>query len=161
MGAWGLGPFDNDTAADLADDLADDLGDPALVVEQLTEVLAEAGDTPPDEPLDADLGAEALAAAEVVAALAGHPGEALAAAELAEGDQEPPSLDVLANWCRGEQGAGALDGAPGLPRLALRAVVRVMADGSELAELWDEAPEQGRAWREVTAGLRARLSAAG
>lgn len=159
MGTWGLGPFENDTAADFVGDLADDLSNGELVVEQIAEVLTEAGGTPLDETLDADLGIEALAAAELVAAIVGRPGEALAAAGPDAGDDDPLSMDQLAAWCRTADAAKALAQTPGLAKQAIRALDRVLAADSELAELWEETAEDGRAWREDVLRLRTRLGA--
>jgi len=114
MGAWGLGPFDNDTAADWAADLDDasSAERPALIREALTAALEA------DEYLDADDASIAVAAAAVVAAL----------------QDGGPALD---------EGYGPTVGSlhlePELRGLAARAVARVLGEESEWRELWEEA----------------------
>ena len=82
----------------------------------------------------------ALAAAEVVAALQGHP---------------PPDLpDGAAAWVSQH---AAVDGST-LAALALTAIARTRAN-SELAELWEETDEAA-AWGAVVDGLVSRIQAA-
>src|SRR3979490_726956 len=114
MGAWGTGPFDNDEAADFAGGL-DDLGGAAradAVREALTRAAEQA------EFLDADDAAVAVAAA------------ALVAAQCPGGDE----VDSV---------HGPRESLPQLPddvrSLAAVALDRVLADDSELKELWEEA----------------------
>jgi hypothetical protein len=119
MGAWGSGPFDNDTAADWAYELVDAASvDDALVV--LKSALSAAAEMPEGEYLDADLGSCAVAAASVVAAGAGH-----AAGDLPEN---------IAEWLAAHGSA-----VPATLRLlASRALARTTSANSELAELWSE-----------------------
>lgn len=114
MGAWGTGPFDNDTAADWSADL-ENADDPAhLIAETLTLAAdAEAG-------VDADVAHEAVAAA---AALAGG----LAAGLDVDPHHGPKDLSVPPT--------------PELAALAVRALDRVAEPGSAWRELWDEAGE--------------------
>ncbi|MFF1823737.1 DUF4259 domain-containing protein [Kribbella sp. NPDC058245] len=112
MGTWDESVFGNDTAADWGANLAD--ADDEQVVRATLE-LAEGGDF-----LGASDGMKVLAAAEVVAAAGGRPLVANAYSE-----------EVLA-W------AAARPGLAELAPLAVRAVVRVVGDGSELRELWEE-----------------------
>lgn len=111
MGTWNATAFGNDDALDFAAELVD-TGNAALIEETL-RVAAE-----PDRDLEAPECQQALAAAEVVAAMNGRP-----SGDLPE--------DVAA-WAS-EQGASADD----LVALARRAVERVASD-SELKELWEE-----------------------
>ena len=129
MGAWGVGPFDNDTAADWLAEL-EELGEAAI-----RDALTAAADPGDDAYIEIDAAAEALAAAEIVAASCGHAAPSLPAAALA--------------WV----------GAHGVPpddlvELALGAAKRV-GDASELRELWDEAANP--AWLTAVHDLRFRL----
>lgn len=141
MGAWDSGSFDNDTAADWAGDLVEE-GD----VETVREALVAAAEVPADEYLDSDEGTEAIAAAEVVAAAAGRPGE-----------RDAYSEGVL-DWAAEHQEAGS----PELLELARRAVDRVAGPESELRDLWLEDEEEGadvsdHEWVRAVAELRSRL----
>lgn len=116
MGTWGHGPFDNDTAADWGNDL-DDLPAaerPTAVRAALERALAE------DGYLDGDYGTEAVAAAAVVASQCSG-GPSLEPPYAPE-EPVPPLPDDL-------------------PPLALRALNRVCAPDSELAELWSDGVE--------------------
>ncbi|MGC4788873.1 DUF4259 domain-containing protein [Micromonospora sp. DT178] len=120
MGTWAAGPFDNDVAADWCGDLDEASPErrPLLVEQALREAAGE------DDFLDSWPGAKAVAASAVVAAhLPGGPPVDSAYA--------PDFLTA----------GGRLTLSAELPALALRALDRVLADGSELAELWDEAGE--------------------
>jgi Domain of unknown function (DUF4259) len=132
MGAWGSGPFENDDAGDWVYDLegADDF---ALVRDAL--------DVAGSRYLDAGEGAAAVAAAVVVAAAFDPTGV----------DGVPEAVTA---WL--DDHARHVD--PGDRRLATAALDRVVGERSELAELWDEAPD-GPAWREGIATLKARPSA--
>lgn len=69
MGVWGVGPFENDVAADWAFEFADaDIGRGLALVR---DALVAAADIGPAEYLDGDLGTNALAAAELVALING------------------------------------------------------------------------------------------
>ncbi|WP_371495681.1 DUF4259 domain-containing protein [Kitasatospora sp. NBC_00374] len=131
MGTWDIGPFDNDTAADFCGGLdRADAGERAgLVRAALDGALACPG------YLDSDEGAPAVAAAALVAA------------------QGPGGEPHRSAYGPGEP-------LPALPAefgpLAVRALDRVVADGSELAGLWDDAGH-GELWRRDIARLRAVL----
>ncbi|MFJ1757122.1 DUF4259 domain-containing protein [Kitasatospora sp. NPDC088134] len=136
MGTWDIGAFDNDHAADFSGEL--DEAAPAergaLLRTALTEVLAVGA----DDYLDSDVAVTAVAAAALIAAQCpnGTP------VTTAYGPQEPlPAL------------------AADLRPLAVAALTRVLAEESELAELWDETDE-GPAWRADVARLRTVLTAA-
>lgn len=131
MGAWGAGAFENDDAMDwVALDL-EDSRDAGPVVGALR--VAEG-----DGYLEAPEGSVAIAAAEVVAALAGRPGTGL-----------PEEVEY---WVRERDGVERET-----VELAAHAVGRVRnGPGSELRELWEEAGQPEEWYGEVD-GLLARL----
>ena len=134
MGAWGLGPFDNDDAADLAGEL-ESLDDSAGL-----EALIAALGAVDGEYIEADEGARAVAAAEVVAGIVGQPGPTTSYNEAAMGwiqRTSPPSNGALVDF-------------------ALAVLERVMGEASELAELWDDA---GEPWSDSVSELSGRLRA--
>jgi hypothetical protein len=129
MGADGVGAFDNDGAMDWVAEL-EGRGEAAI-----RDALTAVAKADVDSYVEAPAAEEALAAAEVVAALAGHRAENLP--------------DEVCAW---------ID-AHGIPAddlfdLALRATKRV-ASSSELRELWDEAGADE--WLAATRDLRYRL----
>ena len=133
MGAWGTGPFDNDDAADFAASL-DDL-DTDEKPEAIREALAEAAQE--TDYLERDEGGAAVAAA------------ALVAAQQPDGDQF-------------ESVYGPKQPVPDLPeefrQLALDALTRVLADDSELNELWSDSPD-GETWFAMITRLTEALTA--
>lgn len=130
MGAWGVDSFANDDALDWVAEL-EERGLPAVDA-ALGGVLELE-----DEYLEAPAACAAIAAAEVVAALAGHPATTL-----------PPEVT---EWVAAHRGGFQ----PELVALARRAVERIVAE-SELRELWAESEELG-AWEVSVADLRSRL----
>lgn len=130
MGAWGHKSFENDDAVDFVATVGE-VGSPEPVVEAL--VIAEEAE--PNE-LDAPQASEAIAAAEIVAAMLGKPAEDF-----------PDGLEDFL--------AGAAPPTPAFIKLAIKATKRVLAD-SELKELWDEG-DGGDQWRADVEGLLARL----
>jgi hypothetical protein len=134
MGCWGIGTFENDDAADWVWSLEERDG-----LEALERALA----APPNSGyIEAPEACEALAAAEVVAALLGHP-----AADL--------SVEV-ARWVAAHRG---LDARP-LRDSALSQVRAVLGGNSELRELWEENEEEFPFWKATVEALIARLSSA-
>ena len=135
MGAWGVLAFDNDAANDWAYDL-EETTDLKLVESALDEVA-----TTGSEYLDSDLGCNALAACEVLARLRGQAGYTDAYTEKVDKwvatHQIVPSTEILSR--------------------ASAAIDRILADGSELSELWDEG--SGDEWRASVEDLRRRLHA--
>ncbi|GAB3932714.1 hypothetical protein GCM10029976_039070 [Kribbella albertanoniae] len=132
MGTWDATVFGNDDAADWADILVNaDLEQ--LVADALERATGSAG----AEYLRYSKGVQALAAAEIVAAAAGAPTDANAYNERA------------LEWASGRARLASLT------PVAIRAVDRVVADDSELAELWAEGDET--AWLKTTDDLRERL----
>jgi hypothetical protein len=131
MGAWGIDPFENDDAADFADALAEAApGDrEGLIRDALIRTIGSR------DCLEASDGMEAVAAAALVAAQlpGGEP--------VTTGLAPETALPVF---------------AADLRTLAADALQRVLAEDSELAELWDDA-EEGPRWRKSVSVLRAVL----
>ncbi|MEU9305629.1 DUF4259 domain-containing protein [Streptomyces sp. NPDC048269] len=128
MGTWDIGPFDNDTAADFGGDL-----DEAAMEEResmIRRVLERAA--APADHLDAPDAERAVAAAALVAA------------------QHPDGEAACSNY-------GPSEPLPELPEdlrmLAVDALEQVIAELSELAELWGEAVD-GPKWRQDITRLR-------
>ncbi len=113
MGAWDIGPFDNDMAADFAGAL--DRAPAARRVELVRAALLNAIAAP--DYLDVDDGAQAVAAATLVAA------------------QCPGGEPVVSGYAPKQE-------VPAFPAelriLAAKALDRVVADDSELAEGWGD-----------------------
>jgi len=127
MGAWGTGHFENDDAMDLIAGVQGP-GD-------LDRVLRAAAESE-EASVDASVASEAMAAAEVVAAMMGRP----------SGDcpeELTKRLDAL----------GAPE--PALVRLAQESVSRVLME-SELVDLWAESDET-EGWNRSVTDLIARL----
>ena len=126
MGTWDTGPFGNDTAADFCDGLDD-----AAVEERagmIRGVLLRAVGS--GEYLEAPEAEEAVAAAALVAAQCpgGDPPDPVYGPEL-------PLPDLAA-----------------LRDLAVEALDRVLAEGSESGDLWDES--NGGRWRAAVGRIR-------
>ncbi|HYC33073.1 MAG TPA: DUF4259 domain-containing protein [Gemmatimonadales bacterium] len=130
MGAWGVGTFENDDAGDWVYRLEEAEGLTLLI-----ETLRPAAD--PAGYLEAPTCTEALAAAEVVAALAGRPA--------------PDLPEEVQGWVKAHRAKVPNE----LRDLALRAVDQVAGD-SELKELWQESDEMA-AWSDRVQELRGRL----
>lgn len=139
MGTWDAGPFDNDDAADWA--YAFEHADAGKGLALIDATLRAAVQVPVNDYLDSDDGANTVAAAAILAHIL---------------DGEPPSDSEKAygsdafTWVA----RTAPVPPPELQELAIRALARVTAPGSELASLWDEA---GPEWRSSIASLSARL----
>jgi hypothetical protein len=132
MGAWGHLPFDNDTTNDWAYGL-EDVDDLSLVEGAFDELEAVGTDY-----LDQDVACNALGACEVLARLLGRPGYTNAFTEKVD------------QWVT----AHKLKPSPALLKRASAAIDRILADDSELRELWEES-EEGDAWRKSVDDLRA------
>ncbi|KJS53750.1 DUF4259 domain-containing protein [Streptomyces rubellomurinus] len=131
MGTWGIGHFENDSAADFSGSLDDAApGGRAGLIRAALLRAAEGEDY-----LESDEGAEAVVAAALVAA------------------QCPGGTPVTTAY-------GPAEPIPALPvelrPLAVEALDRVLAEESELAELWGEGAES-EAWRQGIRTLRAVL----
>jgi len=133
MGAWGAGTFDNDQALDWVGELeaTDDLD---LIRSTFADAFSE-------EYLEADVASCALAAAEVVAAMAGQAGN-------------------LPDGVKAWMDRVDVELTPTDTALALRSVERVRAHDSELVELWAESDSSDE-FLGVLHELEARLLAAG
>ena len=130
MGAWTHEPFGNDDAADWVADLVESKNLTAIEG-ALNAVTEEA-----EEYLEAPQCAEALAAAEVVAALLAHPSASLP--------------EKAAKWVKGKAAPSSA-----LVAKAQRAVAAILK-ASELQELWAESEDYSQ-WQTVTKDLLARL----
>lgn len=132
MGTWDIGPFENDMAADFACTL-----DEAAQGERETLVRTTLIRTIQTlDYLESPEGAEAVAAA------------ALIAAQCPGGEPISTSYgpdEALPNF--------AIDLQP----LAVEALDRVVAENSELADLWDETVD-GPKWRQTIGRIRAVLA---
>jgi hypothetical protein len=137
MGAWDIGPFDNDTAADFANDL-DDAAEHEripLMRRALDAVIAC------DGYLDSDFGVEALAAAAIVAR--DLPGGQDFTSDAYGPDEPIPPIPA------------------DLYPLAVRAIDRILGEDSEIRQLWLEGDETGDGlWLASTRRLRDILAAA-
>jgi len=131
MGAWGHQAFENDDALDWVADLeaADDLS-PCL--EALDAIPMKA-----DDYVEAPAAALALAAAEVVAALLGHPTRSLP--------------NEVSAWVAGQQAVKLA-----VLNNAKRTVKRVLQN-SELLELWKGSKDFAK-WKACVEDLLKRLS---
>ncbi|MFI1246474.1 DUF4259 domain-containing protein [Streptomyces anulatus] len=132
MGAWDIGHFDNDTAADFGGRVDD--AESGKKADVLRDVLTAVADTGPEDY--ADCGEEAVAAAALIAAQCpgGEP------VTTAYGPKEPlPPLPA------------------DLRPLAVRALDRLTGKNAEPLDLWQEAGE-GQAWLAGIAVLRAVLA---
>ncbi|WP_062205101.1 DUF4259 domain-containing protein [Streptomyces sp. NBRC 109706] len=133
MGAWGVGPFDNDMAADFGGALDD--AEPAERAERVRAALAEAADH--QDYLDSYEASRAVAAAALIV------------------EQLPGGTPDNRHYRPKEP----LPDLTALRGLAVRALDRVVADDSELRELWAESG--GDDWAVDIARLRALLAAPG
>ena len=128
MGSWGYRTFEDDTALDWIGEFQQA---PSLAAVEEAIEAALGGDF-----IDDLAGAQALAAAEVVAALHGHPSDLL---------PEP-----VARWAADQPPPDA-----GLLERAAQAVTAVFQE-SELREIWEDADGLDP-WQEAIDELRSRL----
>ena len=133
MGAWDFGPFDNDYARDWLYELEEST-DTSVIAKALHKV-ADIG----DGYLKAPDCSNAIAAAEVIAALRGH-----------------PVSDFPANAKQWVEANQTLDTAA-LVSVAVAALKRIRTN-SELKELWDESPESPN-WHATLDDVAHRLAA--
>ncbi len=131
MGAWGYGNFENDDALDWIYEL-EEASDTSAIVAALARVTDESADY-----LEAPECCNALAAAEVVAALNGKAASSLP--------------DEVTTWIKGKAKPESA-----LLAMTKRAVGAVLGD-SELKELWEET-EHYDVWRQTVEDLKVRLS---
>ena len=133
MGTWGFGPFDNDDACDWLYEL-EESSDTSVIEVALSQVTEL-----DDEHLETGEACNALAAAEIVAALNGHP-----VADLPENAR---------TWVDDHEDIAIPDLIPP----ALAAIERIRKK-SELKELWDESKETAK-WYATLDDLVKRLNA--
>lgn len=133
MGAWDIGPFDNDDAADWLYQLEE--SDDTSVIAAALDSVTEVG----DDYLEAPDCSCALAAAEIVAALHGHPMAGLS--------------DEAKAWLEKNRGLDVSE----LVEEAVAAVQRVRTN-SELKELWEESDELPK-WEASLDDVTRRLQA--
>lgn len=133
MGTWGTGSFDNDDAADFLADVMES-GDLSLIREALDNVLTST------QYVEAPDAWQAIVAAEIVAYAMRRPTPA------AERNTE------LGQWI--DRLRPAVD--PTLPEQAGRALSRVLAQNSELRELWEES-EAFCDWQAAVCELQRQL----
>lgn len=134
MGTWSHEPFGNATANDWAYDL-EETKDLALITRVFDGVL-ELG----DEYLEADQACEAVAAAEVLAKILGR------------GTQTDTYTEKVDEWLQTISEQPSAD----LLNKAKQVLRRVLAEDSELKELWEES-DDAEAWRDNIQTLIARL----
>jgi hypothetical protein len=134
MGAWGSGVFENDTACDFASAIADGGGMAALA--EALDRVASSG----DNYLEAPEAEEGLAAAEIVARLKGSPGQQTA---------YTASIDA---WIEGFQ----TEIPDALIGMAKRSIARILAEPSELLELW-AASDDFDSWKRSVEEVLKRL----
>jgi hypothetical protein len=133
MGAWGSGTFENDSALDWVGQLTE--SDDASPIEEAFDAVIETD----EDLIDTDDCSNALAAAEIVAAMSGRGSGALP--------------DELNAWIKGKPRPG-----PDLVKKARDAVAEVLTDQSELLELWKDAePDDFKAWKAGVDDLKKRL----
>lgn len=134
MGTWGTGTFENDAACDFAAEVADN-SNLALIEKALSRVI-DAG----TDYLEAPVAAEGLAAADIVARLAGRLGE------------QTPYTETIDKWVAKMKIAPS----PALLEKAKQAVARTASEPSELLELWAESGEL-KSWQDSVNQLLSRL----
>ena len=134
MGAWSVDAFGNDDAGDWAEELegAQDLSPIQAAVDAVLAVG--------DEYLEAPEASRALAAIEVLARLGGNPGEKSA------------YTDVVDNWISSTDLKPTVE----LVDKAQAAIVRILAENSELKELWEDSDDYD-AWTASVDDLRTRV----
>ncbi|WP_034292316.1 DUF4259 domain-containing protein [Herbaspirillum sp. RV1423] len=135
MGAWSHESFGNDDACDFGSDLQD--ADDLSMVEEALDAVVEIG----NDYLEAPEASRAIAAAEVVARLQGNWGSRDAYSE---------TVDA---WVENKK----LVPDPMLVQKADEAIERILAEPSELLELWLES-DNSDVWMKSVLDLRSRLS---
>ena len=136
MGTWATDAFGNDYAMDWAQDLHE-----YKTLELVETTLDNVIDSQEAE-LEAPFAAEALAALEVIARLLGQPDE---------GADDPATAEVD-EWVA----ACKKKVTPPLLEKARLAFERIMAESSELRQLWQDS-EHFTDWQADVAALRARV----
>ena len=130
MGAWSHEPFGNDTANDWAYDL-EETKDMSHIEAALDRVLEQGSDY-----LEAPNAEEAVGAIEVLAKLLGR------------GTQSDTYTEKVDVWVK----SIAQKPSPALLQKARKVIERVLAEDSELLELWQDS-EDFKEWQESMAKL--------
>ena len=134
MGTWGTGTFENDSALDWVGQLTESQDDSVL------DAAFDAVIETEEDLIDADDCSNALAAAEIVAAMSGKSSGTLP--------------DGVAAWMKGKPKPGE-----DLVQKAREAVAEVLTDQSELLELWKDAePDDFKGWKSGVDDLKRRLN---
>ncbi|MED5617659.1 DUF4259 domain-containing protein [Ideonella sp. BN130291] len=135
MGTWSTLPFGNDDAADWAYAL-DDTDDLQAIEQALAAVLSVGSDY-----LESPEATEAIAAIELLACVAGRPGDTETYTEAADA------------WLQRVKAKPT----PELLSRAQHVLDRILGDDSELKALWQESDEYDQ-WLASMADLRTRLA---
>ena len=136
MGAWSADTFGNDDACDWAYGL-ENVNDLSLLESTLDTLLSHG-----TEYVEAPEASEALAAIEAIARLQGNWGERNAYTEPVDEWVEKTKLQPSA----------------ALTKKAHLVIERILAENSELKELWQES-EEYEAWQAFVAELKSRVNA--
>jgi hypothetical protein len=134
MGTWNIGPFDNDDASDLVDDV---IKKGVKRAEDAIGRVLKVG----SNYLEAPEAQQGIAAAEIIAQLSGG------------SSAVEESIPELSEWTLRQ----LVKPSEEVVHRAQAAVNRVLAEPSELLELWSEA-EEFDAWRASVQGLADRLA---
>jgi len=120
MGAWGMKPFENDSACDWIYDLQE------TGLKSIEDTFT--WEKEDDDYLDSSIGTEIIAAAEVLYGIKNGPREGVPDEVLAEiRKYESNQAEYLYNKC-------------------VKAIDRVMGEDSELFDLWEETGEDFDIW---------------
>lgn len=169
MGAWGPGSFENDTALDYLHSLADapegegrddEPGKVSLVIGPLAlaqSASTDAEDMSEDDDeggyLDADLACDAIAAAEVIAAIHGKPHASFKASSAHDDDPQ----GAIAKWITARGAKDKQLASHEVRELAISAMTKIR-DGGELHDLWNDAEDGDTVdWTAAMNDLIARL----
>lgn len=137
MSAWGVGILEDDRSLDWIGEEYSVAG-----VEAVRDALQLAIDTPAHDDLDLISGVASRVAAEIVAVVFGAPC----------GDAGNDDLETL------KEHAEQVVEHDDLPEMAVIALARLVADNSELNELWSENDDENSvAWHNAIADLTSRL----
>lgn len=131
MGAWGMKPFENDSACDWVYDLQ------KKGIKAIEEAFTWEEEN--DEYLDSSFGTEIIAAAEVLYAIKNGPRK----------DVPEDVLNEIQKF-NSEQ-------VQHLYRICVKAIDRVMGKDSELYDLWEETGEDFKIWSDDVIELKEGL----
>lgn len=135
MDSWDSSIYGNDAACDWIAELCESQG--WSMIDDAFDAVLDVG----DETLESTVAEEALAAADVVAWVHGHP---------SPGEE---ATEELTDWIEEQE----LDDDEQHLRRAREVTERVLADPSELRQLWEESGDF-EAWEKAVSDLLNRLS---